>query len=292
MLRFLTRTQADLRSLAQDLIRSAFLKYSFQARIGAMDGCLIAYHSTARFFGFQYTPISEMEEAVYGDARLGDYVFKHCVGFLEKLLLEAKECYPAESLKLTFAADTTDDVLRVFVEPVLEDSSSPAVTLLELRGTNYIDGEAQAKVSLPSTFDKKGATWDVGYSIVKHTGLETGDLAMAGEEIARLLRDVRAFQSMFNNVTLPAGVKLADYLGAVERAGQEGLEQAEEDVALTKRFPVIPGFTYKGFPSRGVVNLRKLAAKGNAEAAQERAAQEGETRQVVQLKTVVETREE
>ena len=76
----------------QDLIRSAFLKYSFQARIGAMDGCLIAYHSTARFFGFQYTPISEMEEAVYGDARLGDFIFKHSVGFLEKILLEAKEC--------------------------------------------------------------------------------------------------------------------------------------------------------------------------------------------------------
>lgn len=278
----------------QDLIRSAFLKYSFQARIGAMDGCLIAYHSTARFFGFQYTPISEMEEAVYGDARLGDFIFKHSVGFLEKILLEAKECYPAESVKLTFAADTADseDVLRVFVEPVVEDPSRPAVTLLELRGTNYIDGEAQSKVRLPSAFDKNGATWDVGYSIVKHTGLETGDSALDGDKIARLFSDVRDFQSMFNNVTLPIGVDLADYLGAVERAAQEGVEQADEDVALTTRFPVIPGFTYKGSPSKGVRNLRKLAAKGKAEAAEERAAQEGGTRRIVQLKTVVEIREE
>ena len=95
-----------------------------------------------------------------------------------------------------------------------------------------------------------------------------------------------------SNVTLPIGVDLADYLGAVERAAQEGVEQADEDVALTTRFPVIPGFTYKGSPSKGVRNLRKLAAKGKAEAAEERAAQEGGTRRIVQLKTVVEIREE
>ncbi|EEB95415.1 hypothetical protein MPER_05620, partial [Moniliophthora perniciosa FA553] len=35
-----------------DLIRSAFLKYSFQARIGNMDGVFVAYHNTARMFGF------------------------------------------------------------------------------------------------------------------------------------------------------------------------------------------------------------------------------------------------
>ncbi|KAG5220919.1 mitochondrial protein Pet127-domain-containing protein [Salix suchowensis] len=49
---YLIRTlQGPLESFEReyyDLIRSAFLKYSFQARIGNMDGVLVAYHNTAR----------------------------------------------------------------------------------------------------------------------------------------------------------------------------------------------------------------------------------------------------
>ena len=37
-----------------DMTRSAFLKYSMQVRIGNMDGIFVAYHNTARIFGFQY----------------------------------------------------------------------------------------------------------------------------------------------------------------------------------------------------------------------------------------------
>lgn len=37
-----------------DMSRSAFLKYSMQVRIGDMDGIFVAYHNTARIFGFQY----------------------------------------------------------------------------------------------------------------------------------------------------------------------------------------------------------------------------------------------
>lgn len=36
------------------MTRSAFLKYSMQVRIGDMDGIFVAYHNTARIFGFQY----------------------------------------------------------------------------------------------------------------------------------------------------------------------------------------------------------------------------------------------
>jgi hypothetical protein len=37
-----------------DMSRAAFLKYSMQVRIGDMDGIFVAYHNTARIFGFQY----------------------------------------------------------------------------------------------------------------------------------------------------------------------------------------------------------------------------------------------
>lgn len=40
------------------MTRSAFLKYSMQVRIGNMDGIFVAYHNTARIFGFQYISLS------------------------------------------------------------------------------------------------------------------------------------------------------------------------------------------------------------------------------------------
>lgn len=48
-----------------DLIRAGFLKYSFQVRIGKMDGVLVCYHNTKELFGFQYVPLQEMESFLY-----------------------------------------------------------------------------------------------------------------------------------------------------------------------------------------------------------------------------------
>ena len=53
-----------------DLIRTgALLKYSFQARIGQMDGIFVAYHNINSFFGFQYLPLSEIDNTFYNHSR-------------------------------------------------------------------------------------------------------------------------------------------------------------------------------------------------------------------------------
>lgn len=53
-----------------DLIRTgALLKYGFQARIGQMDGIFIAYHNINSFFGFQYVPLSEIDNTFYNHNR-------------------------------------------------------------------------------------------------------------------------------------------------------------------------------------------------------------------------------
>lgn len=53
-----------------DLVRTgALLKYSFQARIGQMDGIFIAYHNINSFFGFQYLPLSEIDDIFYNHNR-------------------------------------------------------------------------------------------------------------------------------------------------------------------------------------------------------------------------------
>lgn len=52
----------------QDLIKTgALLKYTFQARIGQMDGIFIAYHNLNTFFGFQYLPLVELDKIFYNN---------------------------------------------------------------------------------------------------------------------------------------------------------------------------------------------------------------------------------
>lgn len=97
-----------------DLIRSAFLKFQyvpeprymlyvltnrfsrFQVRIGNMDGIFVAYHNTLKLFGFQYVPLHEMDERLFGSHELGDQVFSKCLAILEVLAEEIVGCFPNE----------------------------------------------------------------------------------------------------------------------------------------------------------------------------------------------------
>lgn len=58
-----------------DLIRSAFLKYFFQLKIGRMDGALIGYHNTQTHFGFEYVPMSKIEKTLFGDSIKANKMF-------------------------------------------------------------------------------------------------------------------------------------------------------------------------------------------------------------------------
>lgn len=68
-----------------DLIRSAFLKYSMQVRIGQMDGIFLAYHSTGRIFGFEYLSLEDLDNTISGSTEESDQAFKLCVGLLESI---------------------------------------------------------------------------------------------------------------------------------------------------------------------------------------------------------------
>eukprot|EP00960_Hanusia_phi_P056291 763219-Hanusia_phi.AAC.2 len=74
-----------------DMLRSAFLKYSCQLRIGAMDGAFVTYHNTQvpqtcwfsaahagcpqEIFGFQYITLDYMDTLLYGSRQMGDMFF-------------------------------------------------------------------------------------------------------------------------------------------------------------------------------------------------------------------------
>ena len=81
-----------------DMMRSVFLKYSLQVRMGRMDGIFVAFHNTERIFGFQYIPLSEMDLAIHGQSNLalGDQEFKISVDLLNKVLDKATERFPGK----------------------------------------------------------------------------------------------------------------------------------------------------------------------------------------------------
>ena len=83
-----------------DMVRAAFLEYSFQARIGNMDGIMVAYHNTARIFGFQYISLLEMDKSLFGLEGAGDRVFLRCVYLLEVLYDHIVKCFKKQVRRL------------------------------------------------------------------------------------------------------------------------------------------------------------------------------------------------
>lgn len=107
-----------------DMIRSAFLKYSLQVRMGRMDGIFVAYHNTERIFGFQYVSLPEMDYALHGsyDTTIGDSEFKLSVDLLNRVLDRATAKYPGKSLRMFFETrvGSPSHFMYIFVEPVEE----------------------------------------------------------------------------------------------------------------------------------------------------------------------------
>ncbi|KAK6541658.1 hypothetical protein TWF694_007451 [Orbilia ellipsospora] len=107
-----------------DLIRSAFMKYSLQVRMGRMDGCFVAYHNTKQIFGFQYVSIDEMDEALHSGPEIGDQEFKFSLKLLNEALNRATEKYPGQSLRLWFETrESTMPFLYFAAEPLTEEEA-------------------------------------------------------------------------------------------------------------------------------------------------------------------------
>jgi len=280
-----------------------------------MDGIFVAYHSTARFYGFQYLPISEMDEALFGSTETGQQVFRLAVGMLERLLKEASECFPGGSVNVTWAADPKKDVLRLFVTPlgrgaeekgekddIYEEEEAQVsklpMTLLEVRGTNYLDGEIceEAPVIRRSSDDAEGEfpVWQIGYEITKSTG-DNYDLTLPPSpssplherQISDLFNQVRENQKMFSSLMLPTGVTTKEIKLAAERAKQSGVELDPSDLSV--RFPLDQGVTYRG-PSNTARDLRKMSREGLERMKQDEKDREGE--KIIVVNSTLEVREQ
>ncbi|TVY50067.1 mRNA degradation protein, mitochondrial [Lachnellula cervina] len=111
-----------------DMIRSAFLKYSLQVRMGRMDGIFVAFHNVQRIFGFQYISLPEMDYAIHGanDVTTGDAEFKLSLSLLNRVLDRATARFPEKSIRVFFetrpaTSSGAAPYMYIFAEPVEEE---------------------------------------------------------------------------------------------------------------------------------------------------------------------------
>lgn len=225
-----------------DLIRSAFLKYSFQARIGNMDGVFVAYHNTERIFGFQYIPLSEMDTRLFGKKASGNAVFEKCMQLLEAVLEKATRELPHQSIRLTAEKLNCEDRLRVFLEPAEWDDElqgSRPVIQLDVSITHYI---GESATDGPTAVERSSLPWTVLWSLSKSTS--NPDVIRKNIDDARN----RATYPLY----LPRGVALPQ------------MKQFWHELQFNPVAPVEVPFKAELFrlPPRRIRSLRLLAAKG------------------------------
>ncbi|KAJ1991838.1 hypothetical protein EDC05_003193 [Coemansia umbellata] len=136
-----------------DMIRSAFLKYNFQTRIGNMDGIFVAYHNTARMFGFQYISRREMDTVLYGNETTGTKAFRAVLILLGKLLRTLTDKYPEQDLRITFDTERTKQ-LDVWVEVVNDEAE--AVAMQSYQDADFMRAIREQRKARQSKPAKKG----------------------------------------------------------------------------------------------------------------------------------------
>jgi hypothetical protein len=127
--------------------------------MGNMDGVFVAYHNTARLFGFQYISLDEMDERLFGAAGRGGIVFNKCVSVLETVLSEIILPFPAQvryrllkywsmltskqSLRCTLECLENTGMMNVWIEPEKwdEEQGEMPIAQLDVTATSYLAGE-------------------------------------------------------------------------------------------------------------------------------------------------------
>ncbi|MCJ1247262.1 hypothetical protein MMC30_004476 [Trapelia coarctata] len=176
-----------------DMIRSAFLKYSLQVRMGRMDGIFVAFHNTERIFGFQYVSLEEMDLALHGqyDRTLGNQEFTLSLDLLNNVLNKVTERFPKQSIRLHFETrDTSTNFMYIFAEPVTEEQ----VEELQNKNTAAIEEFERELLGISNKEEDEADNWEKIQAKVEEAmdederGMEEAEEA---EEIAPAALEVR-----------------------------------------------------------------------------------------------------
>ncbi|EFQ27926.1 hypothetical protein CGRA01v4_03429 [Colletotrichum graminicola] len=203
-----------------DMIRSAFLKYSLQVRMGRMDGIFVAFHNTQRIFGFQYVSLDEMDLALHGteDRSLGDQEFKLSLHLLNKVLDRATERFPGRSIRLHVETRPTDPpFMYVFAKPVtgeeiekVQTTSKAAIAEFEQQILGLAQQEAEPEAPEPEAEQL----------------VSQEEASVSVDEAANQQRQTQAFWEEMQEKVDEAVEDDALGIGHVREAIQDALEQS------------------------------------------------------------------
>ncbi|CAN8073766.1 unnamed protein product [Agarophyton chilense] len=128
-LRFLRGKTDSYEREFYDMVRTVFLKYALQLRIGRMSGALVAYHNTTELLGLEYISLKEIESYVFGNSRWADIAFGTAVHLLEKVLATVTDSLPLENtedrLKVMLYTEWSKLKMFVFVQRLGKDEEDP-----------------------------------------------------------------------------------------------------------------------------------------------------------------------
>ncbi|KAL0779591.1 hypothetical protein CaCOL14_004076 [Colletotrichum acutatum] len=210
-----------------DMIRSAFLKYSLQVRMGRMDGIFVAFHNTQRIFGFQYIPINEMDQAIHGTfyRNLGDQEFKLSLHLLNKVLDRATERFPGRSIRLHVETRPTDPpFMYVFAKPVTKEDIDKVQTRNQAAVREFeeqILGMASEESSDPEMQDS-----EVEQSVGHEEDEEAVSVDVSSTESSSQVWQTQAFWEEMQEKVNEAVEDDALGIGHVREAIHDALEQS------------------------------------------------------------------
>lgn len=212
-LRFLKGKTDSYEREFYDMVRTVFLKYALQLRIGRMAGALVAYHNTTELLGLEYISLKEIESYIFGSERWADVAFGTAVHLLQEVLGTITNSMPLEDcdekLKVMLYTEWSKLKMFVFVQR-LKKGEEDAFGSEEFERRDYVGGATTPSKGLKTALQTHGQ-WHLdselhnkgrGVAIVgAHRRIKAlGGEWISGTEKGRKKRRAAANSDVFNHL--------------------------------------------------------------------------------------------
>lgn len=229
-----------------DAARIVMFKYSLQARLGNMDGIFMAFHNIKKFLGFQYLPLTEIDNIFFGDYNLSGRRYGQKI--LDKTSEEASEEEVNSSNQLilknivndfgnhhqtkrevlsSFVADyelrVSMNLLETLLETVTKDTKGKPFRMIVKKTKSNIFTPAEVKE--PQQVD----TLDQPYSQIKNSAEEFETIQQKGSNIDKATASHSPEEALDSIVVLVNTLE-SEELRELQMLTKEKLEQGKQIV--------------------------------------------------------------
>lgn len=175
-----------------DLVRSKFLAFSHQLRIGGMHGLFVAYHNTDLLQGFQYISLKEIDKRIFGSSELAESSFVKSTEILSNLMSALKQhSVDLNGMRVVSALirDNKHNFLDIYLTPE-NATNKDYVHKFRLELNRSVNGK-QVGATSPVKF-KAGDDLQVDYRITHckfNTNLFATDSFLLNDKLAHFLNE-------------------------------------------------------------------------------------------------------